>query len=96
MQGDPIKHARAAARKVVESMQDGDLIALVTFDSHASTVIEPTVLGPQSRRRALATIHLYVGFVLAPDAALLSASALECNCTGRLEHLPHDWRVVDV
>ncbi len=56
MQGDPIKHARAAARKVVEEMQDGDLLALVTFDSHASTVIEPTVLGPQSRRRALATI----------------------------------------
>jgi Ca-activated chloride channel homolog len=56
MQGDPIKHARAAARKVVESMADGDLLALVTFDSHARTVIEPVVLGPQSRRRALATI----------------------------------------
>lgn len=56
MQGDPIAHAREAARKVVESMQDGDLLALVTFDSHARTIIEPTVLGPQSRKRALATI----------------------------------------
>ncbi|MBC8071477.1 MAG: VWA domain-containing protein [Deltaproteobacteria bacterium] len=56
MQGDPIAHARAAARKVVETMADGDLLGLVTFDSHARTLIEPVVLGPQTRRRALATI----------------------------------------
>lgn len=56
MRGAPIEHARAAARKVVETLHDGDLVALVTFDSTARTVIEPMVLGPQSRKRVVAIL----------------------------------------
>jgi Ca-activated chloride channel family protein len=56
MDGKPIEHARQAARKVVESMVDGDLITLVSFDGQARTIMAPTVLTPGARRRALATI----------------------------------------
>lgn len=56
MAGEPIRQAREAARKVVETLADGDLLSVVTFDSSAQTVIEPIVVGPQSRKRAVATI----------------------------------------
>lgn len=56
MSGDPIAHARQAARKVVESLEDGDLLSLVTFDTSARVLIEPTIVGPQTRKRAIATI----------------------------------------
>ncbi|MFO0634814.1 MAG: VWA domain-containing protein [Nannocystaceae bacterium] len=55
MGGDPIKDARAAAL-VVDSLVDGDLVAMVTFDNAAVTVVEPVVLGPQSRKRLQARI----------------------------------------
>lgn len=56
MGGKPIEHARQAARKVVESLVDGDLVTLVSFDGQARTIMAPTELTPASRRRALATI----------------------------------------
>ena len=56
MAGDPIAHARLAARKVVDSLVDGDILTLVTFDSQARSLLMPTEMTPSTRRRALATI----------------------------------------
>jgi Ca-activated chloride channel homolog len=56
MSGEKIVHARAAARRLVESLQDGDVLSIVTFSSRAAVVVDDVVLDPITRRRALAVI----------------------------------------
>lgn len=56
MGGEKMDHARRAARAVVEGMADGDMIALVSFDSEAKTLVDLTPLDARTRRRVLSTI----------------------------------------
>lgn len=56
MTGQKMADARRSARAVVDGMQDGDLIALVSFDSEARTLVDLTPLDERTRRRVLSTI----------------------------------------
>ena len=55
MRGDKIDHARRAAQRLIEQMQDGDLVSLVTFSGDARLLVSPTELNA-ARRRALLDI----------------------------------------
>lgn len=57
MSGDKIEHAREAARRLVEQMEDGDQLSIVTFDDRGRVRMEPTTVDPLSRRQALAVIE---------------------------------------
>jgi Ca-activated chloride channel homolog len=45
-----IAHARSAARRVVDGLQDGDIVALHTFSDDVKVRVPQTVLGPETRR----------------------------------------------
>ena len=49
MAGSKIRHARAAARALVASMADGDIVAIQTFSDTAEDLVPPTVLDEVSR-----------------------------------------------
>lgn len=56
MQGDKIVHARDAARRLVQELEDGDVLSIVTFSDGARVRVSPTVVDARSRRTALAII----------------------------------------
>ncbi len=56
MAGAKIVNARAAAKQLIESMQDGDIVSIDTFSDRAETFVAPTVLTPDSRERLLAAV----------------------------------------
>jgi Ca-activated chloride channel homolog len=56
MAGPKIEHARAAARSLVKSLSDGDVVSIHTFSDEAQERVPPTVLDGTSRRRIDATI----------------------------------------
>jgi Ca-activated chloride channel family protein len=49
MEGDPIAAAREAAVAVLDALQDGDRLTLVTFDSEARLLVESTEIDSGSR-----------------------------------------------
>ncbi|MCA9581425.1 MAG: VWA domain-containing protein, partial [Myxococcales bacterium] len=49
MAGDKIQNARFAAASLIESLQDGDLVSVVTFSNHATEWISPTIVGGATR-----------------------------------------------
>lgn len=51
MRGDAIRHAREAARALVEKLDDGDIVSVYTFSDAAEMRVTPTTLDPESRRR---------------------------------------------
>lgn len=51
MAGDKIINARAAARRFLDGLKDGDIASLVSFDDTARQLVAPTVLGSTSRAR---------------------------------------------
>lgn len=51
MRGEKIAHAREAALRLLEEMEDGDRIGVVTFDSSARVLVPPQELDAHSRRR---------------------------------------------
>jgi Ca-activated chloride channel family protein len=53
MEGDAIRDARAAAKALVDSMSDGDRLAIVTFNSRTEVLV-PSLLLDESNRRAIA------------------------------------------
>ncbi len=53
MDGRPIEDARAAGRALVESLRDGDRLAVVTFDSRAEVLLPSTVINTASRATAM-------------------------------------------
>lgn len=57
MRGDKIVHARDAARRLVEQLEDGDRVAIVTFSNHARVLQSPTTIDTQSRRHLLNVIE---------------------------------------
>jgi Ca-activated chloride channel homolog len=56
MAGEKIVHARSAARRLVESLHDGDVVSIVTFSSRADVVVRDAVIDAATRRHALAVI----------------------------------------
>jgi Ca-activated chloride channel family protein len=56
MAGIKIEHARLAARALVQSMHDGDIVAVDTFSDEARERVAPTVLSASSRPRVLASL----------------------------------------
>jgi Ca-activated chloride channel family protein len=57
MRGDKIQHAREAARRIVEELEDGDRVGIVTFAGHANVLASPTVIDAHSRRAILNTLE---------------------------------------
>lgn len=53
MRGDKIIHAREAARRLINELEPGDMVSLVTFASNASTPFPPTVVDEHTRRQLL-------------------------------------------
>jgi Ca-activated chloride channel family protein len=58
MAGAKIESARAAARAMVQNLQDGDIVSLDTFNDSARTLIPPTTLDFESRERVLRAIAM--------------------------------------
>ncbi len=56
MAGAKITNARAAAKQLIEAMQDGDIVSIDTFSDRAETFVAPTVITPDSRERLLAAV----------------------------------------
>jgi len=56
MAGDKIRHAREAARTVIQNLEEGDLIAVHAFSDRARELLRPTLITPQTRAAALSTI----------------------------------------
>ncbi|MEM7157321.1 MAG: VWA domain-containing protein [Myxococcota bacterium] len=57
MSGDKILHAREAARRLIQEMEDGDRLSIVTFADRGRVRVEPTVIDNNSRRNALAIVE---------------------------------------
>ena len=53
MRGDKIKHAREAARRLIDEMEDGDIVSLVSFSAHAQVLVPSTTLDHHTRRDLL-------------------------------------------
>lgn len=59
MAGAKIQNARAAAKQLIEAMQDGDIVSIDTFSDRAQTFVSPTVITPATRETMLeAVTHL--------------------------------------
>ena len=56
MQGEKIRRAREAAKAVVDSLADGDFVAVHSFDDNARELVPPVVLSPENRRHVLETV----------------------------------------
>ena len=56
MAGAKIVNARAAAKQLIEAMQDGDIVSIDTFSDRADTFVSPTVITPDSREKLLAAV----------------------------------------
>src|SRR5687768_16359995 len=57
MRGDKIVNASEAAARLVNELEDGDHVSIVTFSDHARELVRPTVIDHESRRLALAVIE---------------------------------------
>lgn len=60
MAGRKLAHAKAAARRLVSSMRDGDRITIVTYGSDVSVLVPSRVLNDGSRREVLGAIERIV------------------------------------
>jgi Ca-activated chloride channel family protein len=56
MEGDKIVRAREAARTLVSSLKDGDMVAIQSFSNMAQELVGPTVLDQRTRAMALGRI----------------------------------------
>ena len=56
MEGAKIAAARAAAKTIVQSLADGDIVSVDIFSNSALTLVAPTVLDARTRARVLSTI----------------------------------------
>ena len=56
MQGKRLANAVEAARGMVKRLRDGDVVSLITYNTVAATLIEPTVVDADNRDRLVARI----------------------------------------
>lgn len=56
MAGAKIENARQAAKTLVNSLKDGDIVALDSFSDNAKTVVPPTRIDPSTRQEILRAI----------------------------------------
>ncbi len=84
MAGEKLQHARAAARRLVASLSDGDRLALISYGSDVTTEVASTLISSHSRRLLLHAIddiadrggtYLSGGFEAGRDELLRAASA---------------------
>ena len=83
MAGQKLANARAAARKLVQSLRPGDRLALITYGSDVTTLVPSTLIDEESRTRLFSAVagisdrggtYLSGGFEAGRDE-LLKASA---------------------
>jgi len=53
MRGKKIQHAREAARRLINEMEDGDIVSLVSFSVYAEVLVPRTVIDDRTRRDLL-------------------------------------------
>jgi Ca-activated chloride channel family protein len=53
MQGDKIRHARESAMRLIEQLEDGDIVSIVTFADRGMVRLAPTIIDHHTRRTAL-------------------------------------------
>jgi Ca-activated chloride channel homolog len=56
MGGPKIENARQAAKQLIASLSEGDIVSVDTFSDRAAALIPPTVLTPESRERLMTAI----------------------------------------
>jgi len=62
MAGAKLESARAAAKMLIESMADGDIVSIDTFNDEARPLVAPTTINPEARARMISTVaELRVG-----------------------------------
>ncbi len=49
MEGEKIENARSAAKTLVDSLKDGDIVSIDRFDDDAKPVVAPTIVNKESR-----------------------------------------------
>lgn len=57
MRGSRLANAKSAALRAIDTMRDGDMVTVVTFDTRSRTVIPPTVIDPSSRSRIASDVQ---------------------------------------
>lgn len=67
MKGTRLRNAIEAATIAVDRLNDGDTVSVVTFDTRTQVVVEPTIVGPETRGRILARIR---GITLGGDTCI--------------------------
>ena len=84
MAGQKLANARAAARKLVESLREGDRLALITYGSDVTTLVPSTLIDSGSRARLLSAVagisdrggtYLSGGFEAGRDEVLKASAA---------------------
>jgi Ca-activated chloride channel family protein len=58
MAGAKMDNARAAAKQIIDSLADGDIVSIDAFDNDARPIAEPTVLSPSTRAMVLQKIAM--------------------------------------
>ncbi|MFW6023914.1 MAG: vWA domain-containing protein, partial [Myxococcota bacterium] len=56
MSGDKIAHARTAAARVLENLEDGDVVSVYGFSDGVAEIAPPTVVSPSSRGELVARV----------------------------------------
>jgi Ca-activated chloride channel family protein len=56
MGGAKIENARAAAKQLISSLADGDIVSVDTFSDRAEALVPPTVLNGESRDRLMTAV----------------------------------------
>lgn len=56
MAGAKIENAKVAARTLVQSLSDGDIVSIDAFNDDAKTLVEPVTISAETRPRVLARI----------------------------------------
>jgi Ca-activated chloride channel family protein len=57
MRGSRLANAKSAALRAIDTMRDGDMVTVVTFDTRSRTVVPPTVIDPSSRSRIASDVQ---------------------------------------
>ena len=62
MSGDKIQNARIAASSLLETLQDGDMVSIYSFDNGVREIAPPTVIGANSRTALMQSVqYLHAG-----------------------------------
>jgi len=57
MRGSRLANAKSAALRAIDTMRDGDMVTVVTFNTRSRIVVPPTVVDPSSRSRITSDVQ---------------------------------------